>query len=185
MAAETNMIPLGFKAPDFNLIDTMSGKIRSLNDLKGETATVIMFLCNHCPYVIHVNPQIVKLTEEFTDQGIRFIGISSNDVEAYPEDAPDLMPEFAKEHGYTFPYLYDESQEVAKAYFAECTPDISVFDKNLLCVYRGRIDASTPKNGKELTGEDLRVALQAIVDNQTVNSEQKPSIGCSIKWKNS
>ncbi|MCO5248788.1 MAG: thioredoxin family protein [Chitinophagales bacterium] len=185
MAVETNMIPLGFKAPDFNLLDTISGKNLSLNDMKGELATVVMFLCNHCPYVAHVNPEIVKLTEEFTDKGIRFVGISSNDVETYPDDAPELMPKYAEKHGYTFPYLYDETQEIAKAYFAECTPDISVFDKDLLCVYRGRIDASTPRNHLELTGEDLRTALQAIVDNKPIDADQKPSIGCGIKWKNS
>lgn len=184
-ATETNWIPLGFQAPDFTLPDTISGKNLSLQDIKGEKATVVMFICNHCPYVLHVNPEIVKLVSEFSPQGIRFVGISSNDIENYPQDAPELMTQHAKEVGYKFPYLYDATQQVAKAYFAECTPDISVFDKDLLCVYRGRIDGSTPKNNVPLTGDDLRAALQAIVDNRPVDPNQKPSIGCNIKWKNS
>jgi peroxiredoxin len=182
-ATETNMIPLGFKAPDFTLPDTISGQNLSLSNIKGNKATVIMFICNHCPYVIHINPEILKLVDEFTPQGINFIGISSNDVENYPQDSPELMKVHAEEFGYKFPYLYDESQEVAKAYFAACTPDISVFDKDLLCVYRGRLDGSSPKNNVELTGDDLRAALQAIVDNLPINPIQKPSIGCNIKWK--
>lgn len=184
-ATETHMIPLGFKAPRFSLPDTVSGHTLNLEDIKGETATVVMFICNHCPYVIHINPEIIKLADEFSDKGVRFIGISSNDVVNYPQDAPELMTVHAKESGYKFPYLYDETQEVAKSYFAECTPDISVFDKDLLCVYRGRLDGSTPKNNVPLTGEDLRAALQAIVQGDTVNSVQKPSIGCNIKWKKS
>lgn len=184
-ATETNMIPLGFKAPDFSLPDTVSGQTLSLNDVKGDIATVVMFICNHCPYVIHIQPEILKLYQEFSNKGIKFVGISSNDIENYPQDAPDLMTVHAKESGYQFPYLYDETQEVAKAYFAECTPDISVFDKDLLCVYRGRLDGSTPKNNIPLTGEDLRNALQAIVDGTEVSPIQKPSIGCNIKWKKS
>ncbi|MCO5232665.1 MAG: thioredoxin family protein [Chitinophagales bacterium] len=182
-ATETNMIPLGFKAPLFSLIDTVSGEILSLEDLKGKVATVIMFICNHCPYVLHINPQINLLVDEFSTKGVQFIGISSNDIENYPQDAPELMTQHAKEVGYKFPYLYDESQEIAKAYFAECTPDISVFDKDLLCVYRGRLDGSTPKNQVELTGTDLREALHAIIEGRTVNPDQKASIGCNIKWK--
>lgn len=184
-ATETNMIPLGFPAPDFSLPDTVSGNILSLNDVKGDVATVIMFICNHCPYVIHIQPEILKLHHEFSDKGVRFVGISSNDIENYPQDAPELMSQHAKEVGYQFPYLYDETQDVAKAYFAECTPDISVFDKDLKCVYRGRLDGSTPKNNIPLTGEDLRNALQAIVDGKEVDALQKPSIGCNIKWKKS
>ncbi|HZH68167.1 MAG TPA: thioredoxin family protein [Chitinophagales bacterium] len=182
-ATETNMIPLGFKAPDFSLPDTISGKTLSLNDVKGEVATVVMFICNHCPYVIYINPEINKLVNEFADKGVKFVGISSNDVENYPQDSPEKMTIHAQEVGYQFPYLYDESQDIAKAYFAECTPDISVFDKDLKCVYRGRLDGSTPRNNVELTGEDLRAALQAIVDGQPVDPNQKPSIGCNIKWK--
>lgn len=182
-ATETNMIPLGFKAPDFSLPDTISGKTLSLDDVKGEVATVVMFICNHCPYVIHINPEINKLVNEFADKGVKFVGISSNDVENYPQDSPEKMTIHAQEVCYQFPYLYDESQDIAKAYFAECTPDISVFDKDLKCVYRGRLDGSTPRNNVELTGEDLRAALQAIVDGQPVDPNQKPSIGCNIKWK--
>lgn len=177
------MIPLGFKAPDFSLPDTISGQTLSLNDISGEIATVVMFICNHCPYVIHVNPQIKQLVKEFTPKGVKFVGISSNDIDTYPQDAPEEMTVHAQLMGYQFPYLYDETQEVAKAYFAECTPDISVFDQDLLCVYRGRIDGSTPKNNIPLTGEDLRNALQAIVEGKSVNPNQKPSIGCNIKWK--
>lgn len=184
-ATETNMIPLGFKAPDFSLPDTISGTTIQLSQIKGEIATVIMFICNHCPYVLHINPQINQLVEEFSNKGIQFIGISSNDIENYPQDAPELMTTHAQEVGYKFPYLYDASQDVAKAYFAECTPDISVFDKNLTCVYRGRLDGSTPKNQVELTGNDLRAALNAIVEGKEVNPEQKASIGCNIKWKKS
>lgn len=184
-ATETNMIPLGFKAPDFSLPDTVSGKTLTLDDVKGETATVVMFICNHCPYVIHINPEINKLVDEFSDKGIRFVGISSNDVVNYPQDAPELMTEHAKSSGYQFPYLYDETQEIAKSYFAECTPDISVFDKDLLCVYRGRLDGSTPRNNVELTGDDLRAALQAISDGEQISPVQRPSIGCNIKWKKS
>lgn len=182
-ATETNMIPLGFKAPDFRLPDTISGQDLSLNDVKGEVATVVMFICNHCPYVLHINPEINKLVNEFESQGVKFVGISSNDIENYPQDSPEEMTIHAQRYGYKFPYLYDESQDVAKAYFAECTPDISVFDKDLLCVYRGRLDGSTPKNNVELTGDDLRAALQAIVDGKEVNPDQRPSIGCNIKWK--
>lgn len=184
-ATETNMIPLGFPAPDFSLPDTVSGKTLSLEDVRGKVATVVMFICNHCPYVIHVEPEILKLYDEFSPLGVNFVGISSNDIENYPQDAPELMTVHAKEAGYQFPYLYDETQEIAKAYFAECTPDISVFDKDLKCVYRGRLDGSTPKNNVPLTGEDLRQALQAIVDGNEVNPVQKPSIGCNIKWKKS
>ena len=183
MSAETNIIPLGFKAPEFSLPDTTSGKTLTLQDIKGQVATVVMFICNHCPYVQYVNPEIVRLVKEFSPKGISFVGISSNDINTYPDDSPEQMNLTAQEAGYQFPYLYDETQEVAKAYFAECTPDISVFDRDLLCVYRGRIDGATPKNQIPLTGEDLRNALQAIVDGRPVDPNQKPSIGCSIKWK--
>lgn len=184
-ATETLQIPLGFTAPDFLLPDTVSGKIRSLKELKGEIATVIMFICNHCPYVKHVNAELVRLANDYMPKGVSFVAISSNDVVNYPEDAPDKMRETALALGYPFPYLYDETQEVAKAYFAACTPDFSIFDKDLKCVYRGQLDDSRPKNDIPVTGKDIRAALDALINGQPVSERQKPSIGCNIKWKSS
>jgi peroxiredoxin len=182
-ATETIRIPLGFPAPDFTLPDTVSGKILSLNDLKGEHATVIMFICNHCPYVKHVNSQLVQLAKDYQSKGIAFIAISSNDVEKYPQDGPELMKENALQEGYPFPYLYDETQEVAKAYHAACTPDFSIFDADLRCVYRGQLDDSRPKNDSISDGKDIRAALDAILNQQPVSAQQMPSLGCNIKWK--
>lgn len=182
-ATETIRIPLGFPAPDFTLPDTVSGKILSLNDLKGEHATVIMFICNHCPYVKHVNSQLVQLAKDYQPKGIAFIAISSNDVEKYPQDGPELMKENALQEGYPFPYLYDETQEVAKAYHAACTPDFSIFDADLRCVYRGQLDDSRPKNDSISDGKDIRAALDAILNQQPVSAQQMPSLGCNIKWK--
>lgn len=184
-ATETIRISLGYKAPDFTLFDTVSDKELSLNDLKGEKATVVMFICNHCPYVKHVNKQLVSLANDYLPKGIAFIAISSNDIANYPQDAPDLMKETAKEENYLFPYLYDETQEVAKAYHAACTPDFSIFDKNLLCVYRGQLDDSRPKNDSISDGKDIRAALDNILAGKPVNENQFPSMGCNIKWKNS
>ncbi|MBA4743862.1 MAG: thioredoxin family protein [Muricauda sp.] len=180
----SNMLPLGTKAPNFELLDTVSNKKRSLDELKGEKGTVVMFICNHCPFVVHVNPMIVKLAQEYQEKGIAFVAISSNDVENYPQDAPHLMTEKAKKEGYTFPYLYDETQETAKAYDAACTPDFYLFDANLSLVYRGQLDDSRPGNGIPLTGTDLKNAMDAVLDGKAVNSEQKPSLGCNIKWIN-
>ncbi len=182
-ATETIRIPLGFPAPDFTLPDTVSGKILSLNDLKGEHATVIMFICNHCPYVKHVNSQLVQLAKDYQPKGISFVAISSNDVEKYPQDGPELMKENALQEGYPFPYLYDETQEVAKAYHAACTPDFSIFDADLRCVYRGQLDDSRPKNDSISDGKDIRAALDAILNQQPVSAQQMPSLGCNIKWK--
>ncbi len=184
-ATPSNMLDLGTIAPDFELYDTVSGKKLSFNDVKGERGTVIMFICNHCPYVLHVNDEIVRIAKEFQPKGIGFAAISSNDVENYPQDAPELMTEQAKKIGYTFPYLYDETQEVARAYKAACTPDFYVFDENDSLVYRGRLDESTPKNDMPLTGKDLRKALDLLLEGKMIpDKEQKPSIGCNIKWKN-
>jgi len=180
---ESNMLPLGTKAPDFNLPDTVSGKNVSLRDVAGKKATVVMFLCNHCPYVIHVNPEIVRVVADYAPKGVGFVGISSNDVEKYPDDAPDKMKVHAQKVGYTFPYLYDETQEVARAYDAACTPDFYVFDADLRLVYRGRLDNSRPNSGIPLTGEDLRAALDAILEGKPVPEKQYPSAGCNIKWK--
>jgi peroxiredoxin len=182
-ATETIRIPLGFSAPDFTLPDTVSGKVVSLQQLKGEKATVVMFICNHCPYVKHVNPQLGKMANEYIPQGISFIAISSNDILNYPEDAPDKMKEVVKQLQYPFPYLYDETQEVAKAYHAACTPDFSIFDSNLKCVYRGQLDDSRPKNNSVSDGKDIRAALDAILSGKEVNTNQVPSLGCNIKWK--
>jgi len=182
-AAGTKQIPLGFTAPDFTLPDTVSGRNKSLQELKGKVATVVMFTCNHCPYVINVNAQLVSLANEYIPQGIGFIAISSNDVSRYPQDSPELMTKLAKDAGYPFPYLYDESQQVAKAYDAVCTPDFSIFDKDLKCVYRGQLDDSRPNSGIVSDGKDIRAVLSALIEGDVVGEDQLPSIGCSIKWK--
>lgn len=179
----SNMLPLGTIAPDFELLDTITDKLISLNTIVGEKATVIFFICNHCPFVIHVNEELVKVTNDYSSKGISFVGISSNDVENYPQDAPELMKKVAEELKYPFPYLYDETQEVARLYDAACTPDIYVFDSDKKLVYRGQLDDSRPGNGVEVTGEDLRHALECILDNKENSRLQKPSIGCNIKWK--
>lgn len=177
------MLPLGTKAPDFNLPDTISGKALNLNDLRGTKATVVMFICNHCPYVIHINNALVSLSDDYTSKGVSFVAISSNDVENYPQDGPERMTEHAKSAGYNFPYLYDESQEVARAYDAACTPDLYVFDAEMKLAYRGRIDSSRPNSGKPVTGEDIRKAIDLIVKGEAVAEPHYPSAGCNIKWK--
>jgi thiol-disulfide isomerase/thioredoxin len=182
-ATETLQIPLGYKAPHFKLPDTISGKTVTLDELKSDIATVIMFICNHCPYVKHINKALVQMANDYLPKGIKFIAISSNDVVKYPDDDPILMKEHAQKEGYPFPYLYDESQEVARKYFAACTPDFSIFDKDLLCVYRGQLDDSRPGNTIVPNGKDIRNALDAILNNQAVSDVQRPSIGCNIKWK--
>ncbi|MDH3245202.1 MAG: thioredoxin family protein, partial [Saprospiraceae bacterium] len=161
---ESNMLALGTKAPYFELEDVRSGKPVSLDDISSDVATVVMFICNHCPYVIHVNPEIVKVANDYSQKGVSFVGISSNDVEKYPEDGPDKMAIVAKVLKYPFPYLFDENQNVAKDYDAACTPDFYVFDRNLELVYRGQLDGSRPGNGVPLTGADLRAALDAVIN---------------------
>lgn len=183
-ATPSNMIPLGTEAPPFTLPDTVSGKMMSLDQLKSDQATVVMFLCNHCPYVKHVNPQLVQVAKDYQPRGVSFVGISSNDVEAYPEDGPEEMKKVAQQLGYPFPYLYDDSQEVARSYQAACTPDLYVFDGDMELVYRGQLDDSRPKNGQRPTGRDLRQALDNVLAGKPVSNDQKPSIGCNIKWKN-
>lgn len=179
----SNMIPLGTIAPAFTLPDTVSGNTYSLEQLKGEKATVLMFICNHCPYVKHINSQLVKLANDYLPKGIKFIAISSNDANAQPDDAPDKMKDTADTEGYPFPYMYDESQAVAKAYDAACTPDFYIFDSGLKLVYRGQLDDSRPSNSTPLTGNDIRAALDAILSAGEVSPRQRPSIGCNIKWK--
>ncbi len=180
---ESKMIELGTKAPDFKLPDTVSGKKLSFSDIRSDKATVVMFTCNHCPYVLHVNPELVRLARDYQDKGVSFVAISSNDVDRYPDDSPEKMTELAKEVGYPFPYLYDETQEVAKAYDAACTPDFYVFDGDDKLAYRGRLDESRPNSGKPLTGKDLRAALDAVLAGKPVPEPQYPSGGCGIKWK--
>ncbi len=182
-ATPSNMMPLGTKAPDFNLYDTVSGEKKSLQQLRSDQATVVMFICNHCPFVKHVQKDLVKLANDYMPKGISFIAISSNDVIAYPDDSPEQMKAVAQQLGYPFPYLYDESQAIARAYGAACTPDFYIFDKELKCVYRGQMDDSRPSTDVPVTGNDIRAALDAILAGQAVDPDQKPSIGCNIKWK--
>lgn len=182
-ATPSAMKELGTKAPEFELFDTVSDKIKSLEELKSNRATVIMFICNHCPYVIHINEGLVKTANDYIAKGVSFIAISANDVENYPEDSPEKMKLIAEEYHYPFPYLYDETQEIAKNYDAQCTPDIFVYDENMKLVYRGQFDSSRPKNNEPVTGKDLRDALDAILAGKEVGQNQIPSIGCNIKWK--
>ncbi|NTV46025.1 MAG: thioredoxin family protein [Chlorobiales bacterium] len=177
------MIPLGTTAPDLTLPDTISGKMLSLQMLKSDKATVIMFICNHCPFVKHIQKELAALARTYQPKGISFIAISSNDIKNYPDDSPENMAREAKTAGYIFPYLYDETQAVAKAYDAACTPDFYIFDKNLTCVYRGQLDDARPGNSIPTTGKDIRNALDAILNGSPVSKDQKPSIGCNIKWK--
>jgi len=180
---ESNEFKIGTKALDFTLINTIDDKFYALQDLKGDKGTVIMFICNHCPFVIHVNKELVKLANDYKTKGINCIAISANDIDNYPQDAPHLMKQLAKNENYPFPYLYDETQEVAKSYDAACTPDFYIFDENLQSIYHGQLDDSRPGNGKPLTGKDIRNALNNLLDNKPVLKSQKPSVGCGIKWK--
>ncbi len=180
----SNMVPLGTKAPDFSLFDTTSGTILSLDSLKGKNGSVIMFICNHCPFVIHINEELVSVANKYIQKDISFIAISSNDVINYPQDSPDKMKTHAKIENYPFPYLFDETQDVAKAYDAACTPDLYVFNGDLQLVYRGQLDDSRPGNNIPVSGADLRHALDCLLENKPNNTNQKPSIGCNIKWKN-
>jgi peroxiredoxin len=178
----STMLPLGTRAPDFALPDT-NGKVVRLADLAGKPAVLVAFICNHCPYVKHVAAGFAKLASEYLAKGVGVVAINSNDAEAYPEDSPARMREEVKLRGYAFPYLYDESQEVAKAYRAACTPDFYVFDKDLKLVYRGQLDSSRPDNGIPVTGADLRAALDAVLEGKPAPELQRPSIGCNIKWR--
>lgn len=183
--AETisKMIPLGTEAPDFQLPDSVTANLYSLEDVRGERGTVVMFLSNHCPFVKHVADEIVRVANDYRVLGFGFVAIGSNDVNQYPEDHPDLMWQFARKHNFTFPYLYDRTQVTAINYKAACTPDFFLFDSNLKLVYRGQLDNSRPGNGIPVNGRDLREALDAILSNRRVPEPQKPSLGCGIKWK--
>jgi len=183
MAMESTLIPLGIKAPDFTLPDTISGKLVNLYENKGNIATVIMMICNHCPYVKHIIEKVTETAKDYQPEGISFLGISSNDVINYPEDSPENMKELGNNLGFSFPYLFDESQDVARQYDAACTPDFYVFDANLKLVYHGQFDDSRPKNDIPVTGNDLKNALDNLINGKQIDTNQKQSIGCSIKWK--
>lgn len=180
---ESNMLPLGTKAPHFELRDTVSGRTLKLSDVYGEKATVVMFICNHCPYVKHLNSGIAKVALDYRDQPVGFVAISSNDIINYPEDAPDKMKANAEANNFTFPYLFDETQDVARAYDAACTPDFYVFDHQLELIYRGQFDDSRPGNTLPVTGRDLRTAIDTCLMGGKIYKQQKPSMGCNIKWK--
>ena len=173
---------LGTRAPDFSLPDT-DGRMVSLADFPDASALLVMFICNHCPYVKHVRHELARLGREYMARGVGIVAISSNDVQAYPDDGPERMKEEQAQVGYPFPYLWDESQEVAQAYRAACTPDLYVFDRERRLVYRGQLDDSRPKSVVPVTGRDLRAALDAVLAGRPVAAEQKPSLGCNIKWK--
>lgn len=183
VATKSTMIALGTKAPEFNLHDLLSGENKSLENLCSEVATVVMFICNHCPFVLHIVKKISELAQDYLPKEISFIAINANDVEQYPEDAPNKMVVFARKYALNFPYLYDASQAAAKAYHAACTPDFYIFDKQLACVYRGQFDDSRPSNNLPVNGQDIRRALDNILAGKAVDPKQTPSIGCNIKWK--
>ncbi len=178
----STMMDLGTEAPDFSLPDA-EGRTVALGDLAEAPALLVMFICNHCPFVQHVRAELAILTSEFMEKGVAVVGINSNDVEKHPDDSPEKMREEQSEFGYRFPYLFDETQEVAKAYRAACTPDFYVFDAERRLVYRGQMDDSRPKTDIPVTGTDLRAAVEAVLAGSTPSTEQKPSVGCNIKWK--
>lgn len=178
----SEMLPLGTSAPGFNLPDT-TGKMVSLKDFREAKAFLVIFMCNHCPFVKHILDPMIELVKGYQSKGVTVVGINSNDVANYPDDRPEMMAKVAREVGFTFPYLYDETQKVAKAYCAACTPDFFLFDSNKTLVYRGQMDDSRPGNGIPVTGADLTAAINAVLEGKQVSKEQKPSIGCNIKWK--
>ena len=177
------MLPLGTPAPTFRLKDTNSNYYYSYADLKGSKGTLVMFICNHCPFVLHVINEVLMIANDYRVHGIGVMAISSNDVVKYPQDGPEMMTEFAFHNKIDFPYLYDESQEVAKAFDAACTPDFYLFDNQDKLFYRGQLDDSRPGNNISLSGNDLRAAIDGLIYNRTLVYPQKPSLGCNIKWK--
>tara|TARA_B110000014_G_scaffold261972_1_gene254890 strand:+ start:1357 stop:1911 length:555 start_codon:yes stop_codon:yes gene_type:complete len=179
----TKQIPLGFNAPEFNLINVVNNQPETLKDVNKENGLVVMFICNHCPFVVHVIDEIVNIANDYMNKGIGFVAISSNDVINYPDDSTEKMKLLAIKKAFPFSYLYDESQEIAKAYDAACTPDFSIFDNELKCIYRGQMDSSRPGNDNPVNGEDMRKVLDYILLNKVIDFEQVPSIGCNIKWK--
>jgi peroxiredoxin len=179
----STMLPLGTNAPDFHLLDVVSGEMISLSNFADKKALLVMFICRHCPFVKHVQQELAKLGKDYSQSDLGIVAISANDASNYPDDAPDALKAMAHELGFKFPLCYDESQETAKAYTAACTPDFFLFDGDRKLVYRGQLDDSRPSNNKPVTGADLRAAIEAVLASKPVNSEQKPSIGCNIKWK--
>lgn len=179
----STMLPLGTKAPEFKLVDARTDKLVTLSDHKSEAATVIMFICNHCPFVKHIHEELLKVANDYMPKGVSFIAINSNDPTAYPEDDFNHMKQTAQQYNYPFPYLFDETQQVAKDYQAACTPDFYLFDMDLLCVYRGQFDDARPGNNIPVTGSSLRAALDNILSNKPIDTNQKPSQGCNIKWR--
>ncbi|VAX36161.1 Alkyl hydroperoxide reductase and/or thiol-specific antioxidant family (AhpC/TSA) protein [hydrothermal vent metagenome] len=179
----STMLPLGTAAPDFSLLNTVDGSNVSLADFAEKPALLVMFICNHCPFVVHLREAIAHFADEYLEKGLAIVAISANDVSAHPDDSPEEMKKEAASAGYHFPYLYDETQEVAKNYTAACTPDFFLFDSNQKLVYRGEFDASRPGNNIEVTGKDLRAACDAALAGNDVPTNQMPSIGCNIKWK--
>jgi peroxiredoxin len=177
------MLELGTKAPDFHLPDVVSGQTISLATFSGKQALLIMFICRHCPFVQHVKAELASLGKDYAEKNVGIVAVSANDVENYPDDAPEQLKAMAKELGFVFPFCYDESQETAKTYTAACTPDFFLFDTDRRLVYRGQLDDSRPRNDQPVNGSDLRAALDAVLAGQPVNPNQKPSIGCNIKWK--
>ena len=182
MAVETVDMELGFAAPSFSLLNTLDGQMTTLDSLKSDKATVVMFICNHCPYVVRIQHGLVSVANDYLPKGVAFIAISSNSIVSHPQDGPERMKELGEELGFPFPYLYDESQDVARAYGAACTPDFSIFDKAMACVYRGQFDGSRVGGDLPVTGLDIRNALDNILSGKVVDPEQNHSIGCSIKW---
>ena len=183
MLVESTMLPLGTPAPDFKLINCIDQQIWSLSQQTTHQAVVVIFMCNHCPYVVHIIEELVRCANDYIDQGIAFVAINANDVTQYPDDSPEKMTAFAHQHGIPFPYCFDDTQAVAKAYQAACTPDLYVFDQQHHCVYRGRFDNSTPGNDQPVTGVDLRQALDRVLSGQPYLEVQLPSMGCNIKWR--
>ena len=183
MAVPSTMLALGTKAPEFELPDVTDGRIVTLSDFEAKRALLVMFICRHCPYVRHVREELGRLGRDFADSELAIVAISSNDVDEYPQDRPESLAEEAREAGYVFPYLFDETQEVAKAYTAACTPDFFLFDADRALVYRGQLDDSRPSNGLPVTGADLRAAIDAVLSGGAVSENQRASIGCSIKWR--
>ena len=179
----STMLALGTKAPDFQLSDVASGARVSLSTARGKQALLVMFICQHCPYVQHVKEELARLGRDYAAKSVGIVAISSNDAANYPDDAPDKLKAMAKELGLTFPFCYDETQATATAYTAACTPDFFLFDRDRTLVYRGQLDDSRPGNGKPVTGRDLRAAIEAVLAGKPVSPDQRPSIGCSIKWK--
>jgi len=177
------MLPLGTPAADFFLPDTIGGKKIGLLDFDGLTGLLVTFISRHCPYVQHIKKELAKLGADYAGKGLGIVAISSNDVKNYPDDAPDLLKQMAREEGFNFPILYDEDQSVAKAYTAACTPDFFLFDAKRKLVYRGQLDESRPGSGKPVTGKDLRAAIDALLAHRPISSTQVPSMGCNIKWK--